>query len=847
MLPTPHQPLSEQYNQSQALPMHEIPIWLAPSSYFHNEGILTNGPYHSSDPSAGSGRALPFPLIVLVLLPFLVAMTAAARPHGHSRRASNRAGQSSTAELAPPPPSGPSHIVVPALTAAPALADFVPSTPTSSVVRGMLRIDNFIERYPDDGLPATEPTVAYLGYTHENLFVAFVCKDDDPQAIRAHLLPRDSLSDDDTVQVMLDTFHDSRRAFLFESNALGIQADALYTEQTGYDFSFDTVWDTWGRSIPGGYVVLMRIPFASLRFDTVPAGSPRTWGIILERGISRKNESAYWPQVKHNVAGQLTQEAVAQGFQDIERGKNWQFEPYGLAHSYRQLNTVDPVNPFFNDKHLQGYTGLDTKFVLHNSLALDMTFNPDFSQIGVNNPAPPNQRFQFYYPELRPFFIENSSYFQTPFNLYYTPNIVMPQFGQRLTGKVGDYALGILSVDDRNPGLQVPPGDPAYGTRSHYYVGRVNRDIGNQSNIGAIFADKEYMNSFNRNGGIDYRTRLKKRWTLSGQVVTSETRNTDNSWESGQAWVQGISYSDLHLGFWFNYTDVAAGYLTQTGFFTRPDVREPHGALSYTFRPSHGPLLSHGFHFYSERIWDHTALPLDYYFNPSYNFNFKHSTSLSFFVDLGQDRLRPSDYSILPANVEYHSNDAGASLYTSPTSSFSLGFTGYAGKTINYSPPDGQGPSPVGVGSNQLHFEVKPLQPLDLYSSYEFDRFSDLASGAVAYDNHQLVERWNFQMDKAWSLNFIGEYLATLPNNEFTSLTNNKDVYGNVLLTYLPHPGTAFYFGFTTDYVNLNSDLCTRTAGGLCNTNDPILPTTSSPQLNDQHIIYMKINHLFRF
>ena len=181
----------------------------------------------------------------------------------------------------------------------------------------------------------------------------------------------------------------------------------------------------------------MRIPFSSLRFENASSGVSRTWGLILQRNIARKDEQVFWPQVKHSVAGELTQEAVAEGFQDIERGKNMQIEPYAIGHSFRQLNTVDPNNPVFNHKLLQGYEGLDTKLVLHNSLALDITVNPDFSQIGVNNPAPPNQRFQFYYPELRPFFIENSSYFETPLNLYYTPNIVMPQFGERFRHRPG--------------------------------------------------------------------------------------------------------------------------------------------------------------------------------------------------------------------------------------------------------------------------------------------------------------------------------------------------------------------------------------------------------------------------
>ena len=801
---------------------------------------------HSAPPSPSPRRRLLLALLLLFIGPATLAANSSSDnvvPAAPSTYVDN-AGPNLVLQ---PLPGGAPHVLVPVLSATPRLADFLPPSPTAQAVRQMLRVPNFTQRYPDDGSPSTEHTVAYLGYTREFLYVAFVCADRSPTAIRAHMLPRDSLGEDDSVSVLLDTYHDSRRAFLFKTNPLGVQADALYTEQTGSDFSFDTVWDTWGTRTPTGFAVLMRIPFSSLRFENASAGVARTWGLVLARSIARKDEQVFWPQVKHSVAGELTQEAVAEGFQDIERGKNMQIEPYAIGHSFRQLNTVDPNNPVFNHKLFQGYEGLDTKLVLHNSLALDITVNPDFSQIGVNNPAPPNQRFQFFYPELRPFFIENSSYFETPLNLYYTPNIQMPQFGERLTGKAGAYALGFLSVDDRAPGRDVPESDPAYGSRSHYYVGRVNRDIGHQSNLGVIFADQQYRNSFNRNGGLDYRTRIAGRWTFTGQAVTSETQNTDNSWQSGQGYLQGASYSDLHTSFWFHYSDIASGYLTQTGFFTRPDVRQPNGAFSYTFRPSHGPLLSHGPSIYSERIWDHTGLPLDFYFFPSYNFSFKHSTGVSLFAGLSQDRLRPSDYSTLPANVEYKGTGAGVDFYTSPTPSVSLAYSGFAGSSINYSPPAGQGPSPVNVGSDQLSFDIKPVKGLNLASSYEFDRFTQPDSGAVTYDNHQIVERWNLQMDRAWSINFIGEYLATLPNAAYTSVANNKDVYGNLLLTYLPHPGTAFYLGFTTDYVNLNSNLCTRNPDGTCNGAFPILPTTSAPQMNDQHILYVKINHLFRF
>ena len=739
------------------------------------------------------------------------------------------------------------HILVPVLPGDPKLADFLTPSPSSRAARAMLRIRNFVQRYPADGPPPTEPTTAYVGYTHENLFVAFVCKDDTPSAIRGHMLQRDNLSDDDYVQVMIDTFADQRRSFLFRINPLGIQADALYTELTGTDFSFDTVWDSWGRKTPDGWVVLMRIPFASLYFDKAANGAQRTWGLLFSRFVSRKNESDNWPAVRHNIAGQLTQESLAEGFENIESGKNWQFIPYALAHSQRLLNTVDPTNPYFSNLNLQGYTGLDTKFILHNSLVLDMTFNPDFSQIGINNPAPPNQRFPFYYPELRPFFIENASYFQTPFNLYYTPNIVMPQFGQRLTGKVGPWAVGLLDVDDRNPGLQVPPTSPDFGTRAHYYIGRVNRDLGTQSNVGAIFADYQYLNSFNRNGGVDYRARIGKRWTMVGQAITSETRNSNNTWQSGQAYYQALYYSDLHRNFSGKYRDVAAGYLTNTGFFTRPDVRQPYGSASYTFRPRHSILLSHTLGTYSERIWDHTGLPLDFYVNPFYSLNFQRKTSVAVFSDLGQDRLRPGDYPALAANVEYQTRIYGGSVSTSPNPALFLRYRYYGGHEVNYAPVNGLGPNPMNASSQRANYEFKPMGGLDISGFYEFDHYTHPSNGDLVYDSHQAVSRLNLQMTKAWSINFIGEYVEEQPNAAYTNTTYTKDAFGDLLLTYLPHPGTAFYLGYTTDYINLNGDLCTRLADGYCNMNDPVLSTITTPSLNDQRIVYIKVSHLFRF
>lgn len=750
------------------------------------------------------------------------------------------------------------HVFIPRLDMAPQLADFLGNALDGSAQQ-MLRINTFVQRYPEDGKSPNEPTTAFLGYTHEYFFLAFVCNDRKPGLIRAHMLARDSLSDDDYVQVMLDTFHDERRAFVFESNPLGIQADAMYSEQSGYDFSFDTVWDTWGKRTRTGYVVLMRIPFASLYFAKAAPGEMRTWGIILERYVSHGDESDYWPRSKHNIAGRLTQDMEIEGFRDVERGQNLQLEPYAIARNLRRLNTVNPDDPYFEDKHLQGYSGLDAKFILHNSLVLDTTVNPDFSQVGIDNPAAPNQRFPAYFPEVRPFFIENSSYFMTPINLYYTDNIVKPQYGVRLTGKQGRWAAGLLGVDDQSPGQAVPQGDPEFGTRAHFWVGRLNRDLGSLSNAGLIYADREYQGSFNRAGGLDYRLRLHNRWTVTGQGITSETHNISNSTTgeqscendalscSGQAWTQQVSYSDLHWNWWVAYGDTSAGFVTDTGYFQRPDVREPNGSLQHIFRPASGPILSHGPSVYMERIWDHTGLPLDYYFDPSYFITFRHSTGVSAYLNLGQDRLRPIDYSALPRDVEWHSYTDGISFNSAPKPYLAMSGGYSQGTVVNYSPPANQGPAPVNLSSPSVSVELKPITGVDLQTSYVYSHFTQLTTGEDVYDNHELISRWNYQFTKAVSFNLIGQYISTLPHEDLTDLANSKTLFGDALFTYMPHPGTALYVGYIGNFANIDRSLCTREENGGCNPLDPILPPTYSSLINDGKTIYMKVSYLLRF
>ncbi|MFP5204888.1 MAG: hypothetical protein ACLGSH_06005, partial [Acidobacteriota bacterium] len=287
--------------------------------------------------------------------------------------------------------------------------------------------------------------------------------------------------------------------------------------------------------------------------------------------------------------------------------------------------------------------------------------------------------------------------------------------------------------------------------------------------------------------------------------------------------------------------------VTDTGFFQRPDVREWSGSFNYIFRPSDSPILADGPRVYMERIWDHNAVPLDFYFDPSYFIHLANRTNFSANFSFGQDRLRPIDYAALTEDVEYHSQTGGFRFYSSPVPYLAVGGGFYAGTVINYQPPVNQGPGPVNVDSPNLNVEVKPVHSLDLQNSYVYTHFTNLENGDVVYDNHQLISRWNYQMNKAVSVNLIGQYISTLPDPQYTDLANSKTLFADALFTYMPHPGTALYVGYIGNFANINRSLCTFEAPGQCNPSDPILAPTGSSLMNDGKTVYVKLSYLFRF
>jgi hypothetical protein len=747
---------------------------------------------------------------------------------------------------------------IPRMPQRPTLADFSGMQPAPEIAKAMLKVDGFVQRDPKDGSPVSQKTEVYLGYTDKNLYVVCICFDSEPNKIRARMARRENINNDDQFGFVLDTFHDHMHGLFFYLNPMGVQQDGIWNDYQEPDYSYDMVWNSDAKLTGRGYVVWFEIPFKSLRFSQRPE---QTWGIFFERDLKRNNEYAFYPHISSNKQGFLPQETEMDGLEKISPGRNMQFIPYVVGSSFRSLDDRDPNRPRFNGAHLKLRPGLDSKIVVKDSFVLDATINPDFSQVESDEPqVTVNQRFEVYFPEKRPFFLENSSYFDTPVTLLFTRRIADPEYGVRLTGKRGPWALGALLADDKSPGESVAPYDPLAGHKAYFGVLRVNHDIGKESTIGMIYTDRELhtvpgeaectanacLVGSNRVGGVDAKIKFSSTWYATLQALESHTKFFDGTHKGGTSYNYWLEHSSRKVEYNAWYQDTAANFETDTGFFRRPDIRRFSQFSLYRFRPEGKILQWHGPGLFTINNWDHSGTRLDWFANTNYRFILQRQTTFGVFANLGHERLRPVDYSALGAtNKDYAHEHRGFFFefgYFKPVSL--IGEVGW-GTDTNYSPAFG--PPVLGRSSYaQLSATFRPVRGLTIDNSYLLTRVRSLTTNANMFNNHIIRSKWNYQFTRALSLRVIGQYNAVLsnydpvfPNRALSSLPPAKNFSGDVLLTYFVHPGTAFYLGYNSDLQNLNRSLGLDQSGNQLR--------TPAHFLNDGRQIFVKISYLFQY
>lgn len=444
---------------------------------------------------------------------------------------------------------------------------------------------DFTQRIPLTGQPATEKTEVRLLYDEVYLYVGVNCFDSTgSEGIVVNDIRQDFFTiDSDGFQIVLDTYNDNRNAFLFGTNPRAGRFD-MQTAADGNagNTNWDGIWFVETQISEAGWHVEMAIPFKTLRFRK---DNGQLWGVNFERRVRRKYEDSYWSLMpppyrlgRVSVAGSL------EGLEGLQQGRNLQITPYLKGDiGHREDDDLD----------IHGDGGLDVKYGATSQLTLDLTLNTDFSQVEADVQQINLTRFSLFFPEKRDFFLENSHVFEWgrrdrghhwrpdlwPFfsrriGLTEDGDIVPILGGARLTGRAGQYSLGILS-------MQTGEFEPEPST--NFTIARVRRDILRQSDVGGIFVSKsESGGSYNRTYGFDTNFNFFRYLDLNSYVLRTETpelAGRDMAGNLEMTWVD--SFFELGAA----HLIIEENFNPEVGFAPRTDMRKSKGTFGITPRP----------------------------------------------------------------------------------------------------------------------------------------------------------------------------------------------------------------------------------------------------------------------
>jgi hypothetical protein len=482
-------------------------------------------------------------------------------------------------------------------------------------------LDSFWQITPDEGQPASERTEVRIGYTKDTLFIGVVCHDREPGRIIVAESRRDSpLEETDSFQLILDTFRDGQSGFVFGTNPTALEFDGQVTNEgreadlgpglqtstvSGFNKNWDASWEVRTRTAEFGWSAEFAIPFRTLRYRS--GGAAQVWGLNFQRNIRRRNETSFWAPLPRQF--NLYRVSLAGSLRGLEvpSQRNLKITPYVLGETARDYQTRASAD-------WSAEAGVDLKYSLTPSLTLDATVNTDFAQVEVDEQQINLDRFNLFFPEKRPFFLENAGQFAvgTPaeVELFFTRRIgigprgeVVPILaGGRLSGKVHGFNVGLLDMQTRSQEGVTLPGTPPVGRNgiasvpsTNFGVVRLGRDLPNRSGFGAIFVNRQGTGEaappgdYNRTYGVDGRWGIRRYGLVSGYVAKTSSPNITRN---DHAFNLGASYLSPSWDIYGRYTEVGEGFNPEVGFLARRGYRKPE-ALVYHVRRMNGWMGLH--------------------------------------------------------------------------------------------------------------------------------------------------------------------------------------------------------------------------------------------------------------
>ena len=506
------------------------------------------------------------------------------------------------------------------------------------VWRQAARLVGFSQYQPSDSRPAEEPTEVLVWYSSTAIYFGIRAREVHGDVVHATHADRDNINADDYVQILLDTYNDRRRAFLFGVNPYGVQQDGIRSDAYGggaggsysggggfgsmnildgnVDLNPDFVFESRGRLVEGGYEVEIRIPFKSLRYG---GGRVQSWGLNVLRRVQHSGYQDSWAPVVRASASFMNQSGWLDGLHDLRRGLVLDLTPVATERVDGAPDTTGRYR-YADTTRL----GLDAHYGLTPNLSLDGTYKPDFSQVEADvGQVTLNQRFALFYPEKRPFFLDGLELLDTPngsFNLatrlIYTRQIVNPDWGTKLAGKAGPWTIAAIGAADATS-------ESLTGHHPLFGISRIKYDLGPLSNVGLVATTRDDGSDYSRLAGADVHIVHSRLYYVEVQAVASWLRDssgfhrgtlTQATWDrTGTLW-----------GFHLNATGIAPDFDAAAGFINRTGVVDVSYFNRFTGYGSRGALVETWSAFQRfDRLWSYDGFAKQSPVEGSENYTFQ--------------------------------------------------------------------------------------------------------------------------------------------------------------------------------------------------------------------------------
>ena len=550
--------------------------------------------------------------------------------------------------------------------------------------RGAGVIDLFVQQEPDEGAPATQRTVVRVLYDAETIYLGITAFDSSG-TVTATEMRRDSerIIEEDNVQIVFDTFEDSRSAYMFATNPLGAKLDQqVFNEGEGGRFGMSTsninrdwdgVWRVAAAAGPEGWVAEIAIPVVTLRF---PKADVQSWGFNVMRNVARINEQSFWaPVPKAYGITRVSLAGTLSGMESLNRGLDLRVTPFATGGA-NQVSLAEGGTRGSFDRD----AGLDLKYGIAPGVNLDLTFNTDFAQAEVDDEQVNLTRFPLFFPEKRDFFLENAGQFNvgsvTPFSrladLFFTRRIGISEAGEtvpivggaRMTGRMGRNDLAVLDVQT----------DGAHGrSGENFFVARYGRRVFSRSRIGGLFINRAETDGphFNRTYAADMALAPHPALAVTGFLAKTQTPGATGG-ETGS--YLNATWLDTRWRIYGEFASFGDDFNPEVGFLPRAGIRVSKLHLERNPRPGRwgvrvlspmvnltrttdqsGRLLSRRWHYMVGTRFDNGA-----YLNVWYNDHFER---LDRSFVLNGVEIPAGDYDFGEWRVSFDSNPARRVYY----------------------------------------------------------------------------------------------------------------------------------------------------------------------------------------